>query len=73
MPTPGAFPSALTRRNGGDPGETPKRTGPTPKQIAMMDAETYKRYMQSRGDWQEADKESISKLSNPATFDRRNL
>jgi hypothetical protein len=36
----------------------------------MMSADQLKAYYQRRGEWQEADKESISKLSNPATFDR---
>jgi hypothetical protein len=71
MPTPGGFPSAL-RRSDGASEPPPRRQGPTPKEIAMMSADQLKAYYQRRGEWQDADKESISKLSNPATFDRRN-
>jgi hypothetical protein len=60
MPNPTRFPSALHRRYDSGPGETPRKTGPTPKQIAEMDAETYKRYAQSRGEWTEPDLEVIA-------------
>jgi hypothetical protein len=73
MPNPTRFPSALRRSDGSDIDlDTPRRREPSAAKLAMMTADQLKAYYQRRGEWQEADKESISKLSNPATFDRGN-
>jgi hypothetical protein len=71
MPNPRTIPSALRRSDGAS--EPPRRRqGPSKADLAMMTSAQLKDYYQKRGEWQDADKESISKLSNPATFDRRN-
>ena len=67
------FPSGLQRHQGGEPDITPKRREPSAKQLAMLTAEQYKAWAESKGVWVNADRESISRLSNPANFDRRNL
>lgn len=69
------FPSALRREQGGSgPAEHDvRKKEASAKQLALMNADQYKAYMQRKGEWQEPDREAISKLNNPSNFDRRNL
>ena len=46
------FPTSL-RREDGSGGLVRRRRGPNQADIAMMNAEQYKAYMQSRGEWPE--------------------
>ena len=58
---PSKFPSALRREqaSGGSVG----RKGPSAEEIAMMDSETYKRFVQNRGDW--PDRRAIGNMQSP--------
>jgi len=63
MPNPTRFPSALRRSDGGDIDlDTSRRREASAAAIAMMDAETYKRYMQRKGQFAEPDREAIAEM-----------
>lgn len=70
IPAKSKFPSALQREHGGNGSSEVRRRGPTSSEIAMMDAETYKRYMQGRGEWESMDRAALGRMKNPETRDQ---
>jgi hypothetical protein len=58
---PSKFPSAIRREQAS--GGFVSRKGPSAAEVAMMDAETFKRFVQSRGEW--PDREALGNMQSP--------